>query len=240
MPKLAFEKILLLDIETVPVVKKFEQLSLAHQQEWEKKALRNYADEQLTTAQSFEKYAGIFAEFGKIVCISIGRYVVEKNEVTQFKVRSFSGDDESTLLSDFAKFISQRKDFTYIAGHNIREFDVPYLCRRMLVNSIALPMLLNISGRKPYELDYLLDTLQLWKFGDYKHYTSLQLLCTIMNIATSKTNLDGSKVAATYWQQNDLTAITKYCEQDIVAVAQLLLKFHHQTTIDVNNIEFLS
>jgi len=218
------EKVLVLDIETVPMCRTMEELSPVLQEEWKRKQSRLPALAELSPEDGFAKAAGIYAEFGKIICVVVGELELEVDHVKTIHLQTFASSNEVELLMQLSDFLKIKKQYTFIAGHNIREFDVPFLCRRFLINQLPLPTLFNITGKKMYELDFLIDSLQLWKFGDYKHYTSLSLLCEVNGIESPKTNLDGSKVAATYWQENKLSAITHYCEQDLVASAQLIVR----------------
>lgn len=239
------KRLLFLDIETVSSLESFSDLQEKLQFHWKKKSkfMRNqYSDdmtEEVFLQQSFEDKAAIFAEFGKIICISAGVMTVNEEGQTQIRVKSFSGDDEKILLENFADLL--HKHFPDpakhgICGHNIREFDVPYICRRMVVHQIELPNIINISGKKPWETKHLVDTLELWKFGDIKHYTSLDLLTTILDIPSPKDDIDGSMVGQVYWKENNLKRITTYCEKDVVTVANLMLRFTNQPLIDEENV----
>jgi predicted PolB exonuclease-like 3'-5' exonuclease len=173
--------------------------------------------------------AGIYAEFGKIVCISVG--IFRRNKDTgelEFHVKSFYSDDERQLLLDFANLLEKHYNNPkkhYLCGHNIREFDIPYICRRMIIQGMNLPDVIDLYGKKPWETEHLLDTLALWRFGDYKNFTSLKLLCGVFDIPTPKDDIDGSEVGKTYWEDKDLDRIEVYCKKDVVATAQLLLRF---------------
>lgn len=239
-------KILFLDIETVPQKVAIDQMpeDLAHLWEDKFKTLQKripekYSDE-TTAAEAFENSAGIYAEFGKIICISVG-YIYLKGTEKMFRTKSFASDDEYKLLTEFSaslnKFCST-KEHT-ICGHNIKEFDIPYICRRMLINGIVLPEILNISGKKPWENQFL-DTLELWKFGDFKNYTSLKLLTAIFGIPTPKDDIDGSQVARVYYKENNLQRIAVYCQKDVIATAQVYLRLQGITqTIKPENIEYI-
>lgn len=214
--QLALHRLLFFDIETVSISATFNELSENMQALWERKHL-HLSQEGQSMEESFENRAAIFAEFGKIICISCGFFVGD-----EFRIKSFYGDDESSILQDFGRLLS---DTNYIlCGHNIKEFDVPYLCRRMLVHGITLPNVLNIAGKKPWEVQFV-DTMQLWKFGDFKHYTALNLLAEIFNIPTPKDDIDGSQVGEVYWKNKDLERIKLYCEKDVVSVARLIQRW---------------
>lgn len=220
-----------IDIETVSEKKSFHELSQSKQSLWEYKATQlckrenTIVDDKLISLMYCDK-AAIYAEFGKIICISIGMFYRTNGEIQLLK-KSFYSLNEKELLEEFIIFIKSKfnnPDKFNFCGHNIREFDIPYICRRALIKGIKLPTILDISGKKAWQLNHLIDTLQLWKFGDYKHYTSLSLLCNIFNIPDSKNDMDGSKVARVFWKDNDLERIVEYCEEDITAVAYLFAK----------------
>lgn len=247
--KLDLTNVLFLDIETVSGTAKHEEMSEVMQDLWKIKSrqiLRKKAED-MTEEEPPELYperAGIFAEFGKIVCISVG-IVVRDPASQELKVRlkSFASDDEKKLLQDFSELVSQYYNKTsvhYLCGHNLREFDVPYMCRRMVINKLPLPGPLDISGKKPWETKHLLDTLEMWKFGDYKNYTSLKLLCAIFGFPSPKDDIDGSEVGRVYWEENDLDRIARYCEKDVLAVVQLLLSYMRLPLLDGEQIIHVS
>ncbi|SMO58976.1 hypothetical protein SAMN06265379_103155 [Saccharicrinis carchari] len=225
------ENILFIDIETVPQHENYEQVAPELQQLWDKKA-DYFLKEDETPADIYHR-AGIYAEFGKIVCISAGVVFYVKGEM-HFKVKSFANHDEKVLLHEFSNMLDNfmdRNPERNLCGHNAREFDFPYIARRILINGLRLPQSLNIAGKKPWEVKFL-DTLDLWKFGDYKHYTSLNLLTTIFNIPSPKDDIDGSQVAGVYYNEKDLDRIAMYCEKDVLATAQLLLRFMGKPLIE--------
>ncbi|HRN95015.1 MAG: 3'-5' exonuclease [Chitinophagales bacterium] len=224
MQQTTLEQLLVIDIETVPQKKQFNELSETMQELWTRKhsLLRI---EQETPEESFEKRAGIYAEFGKIICISVGYFHKQEGKYF-FRLKSFFGDNENELLQEFSALLNKKKNLAF-AGHNIKEFDIPYLCRRMVINKMALPEVLNFSGKKPWEVKSI-DTLHLWRFGDYKNYTSLKLLAEILGIPSPKEDIEGKDVAGVYWQQNDLRRIMEYCQRDVVTVARLLLRFRNE------------
>ncbi|HCX98920.1 MAG TPA: 3'-5' exonuclease [Bacteroidales bacterium] len=229
------EDILFLDIETVPQFEDYNQLPDAFKQLWDKKAKKISTNDE--TPEEVYQRAGIYAEFGKIICISVG-LIVNKEDKVFFRVKSFAGQDEAELLTGFADMLNKfsAKPKATLCAHNGKEFDFPYIARRCLINGIKLPKILNIAGKKPWEVLFL-DTMELWKFGDYKHYTSLNLLTHIFNIPTPKDDIDGSQVAEVFYKEKDLDRIVRYCEKDVLAVAQLLLRYKNVPTIDPNNIE---
>ncbi|HMM11391.1 MAG TPA: 3'-5' exonuclease [Bacteroidales bacterium] len=217
MLDLDISKVLFLDVETVSLKQDYEQLDERMKKLWDRKASHIRQHEEQSPASLYER-AGIYAEFGKIIVISVGFH-----NGNEFRIKSFYGDDEKMLLNDFATMLSRHYDAPdhLLCAHNGKEFDFPYISRRMLINGIGIPPILRIAGRKPWEVRHL-DTMELWKFGDYKSYTSLDLLTAIFNIPTPKDDIDGSMVGRIYWHEHDLERIRTYCQKDVVAVAQLL------------------
>jgi uncharacterized protein YprB with RNaseH-like and TPR domain len=179
------------------------------------------------TPEDFYERAGIWAEFGKIVCLSVG-YFVNKGDIRNFRVTSFFGE-EKKILKDFASLLNDHFNLTQhvLCGHNAKEFDIPFIARRMIINQMAIPNKLNLFGKKPWEISHL-DTLELWKFGDYKHFTSLKLLTKILDIPSSKGDIDGSQVAKVYYVDKDIDRIVTYCEKDVIAVAQIFLRLRRE------------
>jgi len=223
--KIKLSNILFLDIETVPESPNFDELDTVKQELFAQKT--KYQRKEDFSPEEFYDRAGIWAEFGKIICISVGFFDDHSSDIT-FRLKSFYGNDESKILIDFKslleKYYSQKQHV--LCGHNGKEFDFPYIARRMIINKIELPEKLNLFGKKPWEVAHL-DTLEMWKFGDYKHYTSLNLLTNILGIASPKEDIDGSQVAQVYYEENDLDRIAKYCENDTLAVAQVYLRLMH-------------
>lgn len=240
--------VLFLDIETVSSNGSYEDLTDDFKKLWKlktKSILKKY-DEPITdeeAAEAFVDKAGIFAEFGKIVCISVGIVVRDaKNKTLSVRLKSYADHDEKKLLTDFSKLVNSyysNLNKHYMCGHNLREFDVPFMCRRMLINQMELPKPLDISGKKPWETNHLLDTLVMWRFGDYKNYTSLKLLCACFGVPSPKDDIDGSEVGRVYWQEDDLERIAVYCEKDVLAVIQLLLKYQRQPLLEDEQIHFV-
>ncbi len=232
------KNILFLDIETVPCSPSFEDLNITFQNLWTEKTVWQRKEE-YTPAEFYKLKAGVMAEFAKIICISVGYLFVEKNE-NHFRIKSFYGDDEKQIITDFNELLNSQfsKKQHQLCAHNGKEFDFPFIARRTLINGLKLPALLDIAGKKPWEVNHL-DTMELWKFGDYKHYTSIKLLAALFNIPTPKDDIDGSQVAGVYWNDKDLERIKKYCQKDTLTVAQLLLKYKGEELISENNIEFV-
>jgi len=214
---------LFLDVETVPEIYRFEDLDETKRKLFEKKVKYRLNDD--TTTEDLYEQAGIWAEFGKIIVISVGFFV--KDDGSEFRIKSFASDDEAKLLQDFADLLNtkyfQRKDLR-LCAHNGKEFDFPYIARRMIINRIPLPKQLAVYGKKPWETPFC-DTMELWRFGDYKHYTSLELLTHILGIPSPKQDIDGKDVARVYYEEKDLERIKNYCENDVIAIAQVLLRY---------------
>lgn len=216
--------ILFLDIETVGCSDDYNSLDDRLKVQWARKAnFFKQRDDQHTDETLFYERAGIYAEFGKVIVIGIGRYTENEKGELGFKVKSLYGDDERKLLQEFKAIVDKMDASTKLCAHNGKEFDFPYLSRRMLVNDISLPSVLNLAGKKSWEVPHL-DTMELWKFGDYKHYTSLDLLAAIFNIPSSKGEIDGSQVNEVYYKEKNIKKIANYCQRDVIAVAQLYLK----------------
>ncbi len=231
----SLKDILFLDIETVGCVEKYDQLNERLKTQWARKAAFFKREEGQTDEDLFYEKAGIYAEFGKIVVIAIGKYIENEKGELSLRTKYFAEHDEKRLLTDFKSAIEKLDPSTKLCAHNGKEFDFPYMSRRMLVNDIALPNLLDLAGRRPWEIPHL-DTMELWKFGDYKHYTSLDLLTAIFQIPSSKGSMDGSMVSKVYYGEKELTKIAFYCVGDVVAIAQLYLKMKGQPIIPDSNI----
>jgi uncharacterized protein YprB with RNaseH-like and TPR domain len=229
-----FKDILFLDIETVGMTENHIHLNERFKTQWARKASFLKRQENQTDEDLFHERAGIYAEFGKIIVIAVGKFV-DNGGILTLKTKYFSNDDETTLLSEFKTMLDKADSNTKLCAHNGKEFDFPFLSRRMLVNGIALPSLLNLSGKKSWEVPHL-DTMEMWKFGDYKHYTSLDLLLALFNIPSSKGAMDGSKVNEVYYREKNLKKIAEYCVNDVVAVAQLFLKMKGLPLIEEKNI----
>ncbi|MBV1922680.1 MAG: 3'-5' exonuclease [Flavobacteriaceae bacterium] len=225
LKRINLESILFLDIETVPLFEQHEQLDEISQSLWEQKTKYQRKDE--FTPEEFYDRAGIWAEFGKIICISVG-YFVFKGDVRNFRVTSFHGD-EIHLLNEFKTLLETHfnKAKHVLCAHNGKEFDFPFIARRMIINKIDIPFKLNLFGKKPWEVPHL-DTLELWKFGDYKTYTSLKLMTHVLGIPSPKDDIDGSDVHRVYYEEKDIDRIITYCEKDTIAVAQILLRLRNE------------
>lgn len=226
------QQVLVLDIETVPQYPTFNELPVDYQQLWDQKTRFQRRDGE--TAAEFYSRGGILAEFGKIICISVGIFS-KKTEILSLRIKSFYGDDEKVVIQSFIDLLNKQPDSLILCAHNGKEFDFPYLCRRMLINGLQIPIQLNIHGKKPWEIMHL-DTMDLWKFGDYKNYTSLKLLAAVFNIPSPKDDIDGSMVHTVYWDDNDLERIRIYCEKDVITTAQILLKFKSLAALSTDQI----
>jgi len=226
-----YSKILFFDIETVPLEYDFKNLDERGQDLWSKKTRFIQERENLNAEEVYDR-AGIYAEFGKVVCISMG-FVLQKEGETQIRLKSIANEDESTLLNEFIDLLNSyynTPDFMFCA-HNGKEFDIPFLCRRILIHGKKMPKMLNVSGKKPWEIKHL-DTMELWKFGDFKNYTSLDLLTYVFKIPTPKDDMDGSQVSKVFYEDKNLDRIIHYCEKDVVATIQLFRKYQSEPFID--------
>ncbi|MBZ9630917.1 3'-5' exonuclease [Salegentibacter sp. LM13S] len=227
------ENILFLDIETVPEFENFNELSEEKKLLWEEKTHYQRKDE--FTAQEFYDRAGIWAEFGKIVCISVGFFSFKNGDRT-FRLTTFK-DKEKTLLQQFSELLNEHfaRPQHLLCAHNGKEFDFPFIARRMLIHDHALPLKLNLFGKKPWEVPHL-DTLELWKFGDYKHFTSLKLLTNVLKIPSPKDDISGSDVRNVFYNDKDLNRIVSYCEKDVLAIAQVILKLRQEKLLEASEV----
>lgn len=217
---LNIENILFLDIETVPAYSSYDDLPSNLKKLWDKKAEWIKRKDEETPDTLYDK-AGIYAEFGKIVCISVGFFTRG-----EFRLKSYYGEDEKEILESFIEMLNNYYSHhnRYLCAHNGKEFDYPWLARRILINGLPIPEILDLAGKKPWEVPHL-DTMELWKFGDFKSYTSLELLAAIFDIPTPKDDIDGSEVGRVYWKDKDLERIVQYCQKDVVTIARLFLKY---------------
>lgn len=234
LDRINLEHILFLDIETVPESEHFNELDDEKKELWDHKSKYQRKDE--FTAEEFYERAGIWAEFGKIICISVG-YFNFKGDIRTFRTTSFHGE-ESKLLKEFKNLMITHFSNTkhLMCGHNAKEFDFPYIARRMIIHGIELPYKLNLFGKKPWEIPHL-DTMELWKFGDYKHFTSLKLLANILGIPSPKDDIDGSQVRQVYYEEKNLDRIITYCEKDVITTAQVFLRLRNDELLDTSEIK---
>lgn len=230
-------RILFLDIECVSASPSYDQLNENMQALWRLKCgiLQKDTPQNATTsehyAQLYSKKAAIYAEFGKIVCISVGFIANDESKGPMLRLKSFAGQDEKAVLAGFSELVNKHYNDPnkhYLCGHNIKEFDIPYICRRMVVHQLEFPGMLQLYGKKPWETAYLLDTMELWKFGDHKSYTSLKLLAELLGFPSPKDDMDGSDVGRVFWEENNIDRIAHYCEKDVLATVQLLLRYQRK------------
>ncbi len=229
------DKILFLDIETVPLKYRYEDLNEHERYLFDKKV--SYRIKEGVTTKDIYERAGIWAEFGKVVSIVFGIFKQTQGKRT-FHIKSLAGSNEKSLLEETSRILNDfytKKPQGYLCAHNGKEFDFPFLARRMLINRVSLPRILKIHGKKPWETPFC-DTLELWQFGDRKHYTSLELLTEILGITSPKNNIDGSDVARIFYEENDLHRIQEYCERDVIALANVFLRLREEDTLKANEI----
>jgi hypothetical protein len=228
---ISLNNILFLDIETVPQYASYEDLPDIWKELWTRKAEVLIRNKEEQTVESIYNRASIYAEFGKVVCISCG-VINGSGNSKQLLIKSFAGDDEKSILSSFCDMLSKwsAESQKFLCAHNGKEFDYPYLCRRMVINDVCIPSVLSISGKKPWEVNHL-DTMELWKFGDYKSYTSLNLLAHVLGIPTPKDDIDGSMVGHVYWHGHDIPRIVEYCQKDVITLAQIYLRLTREQLI---------
>lgn len=229
-----YKHILFIDIETVSVVPDFDKMGEGLQNEWIKKSrfLKNSSTEDADAATLFKDKAGIFSEFAKVVCIGFGS-LYKQDDGWKLRLKALTGHDEKELLKDFCELLSRfTSHYPGLAfcGHNIKEFDIPFLCRRMIINNLGLPDCMQLSGKKPWEISHV-DTMDLWRFGDYKNFTPLSLLAEVLGIPTPKDDIDGSRVGQVYWDEQDLERIGKYCMKDVLTTAKVFLRLKGITDI---------
>ncbi len=234
LKQIDINKVLFIDIETVPATPSYSNLDGRWKKLWDKKS-QSLVKESFTASDLYDR-AAIYAEFGKIVCICAG-ILTGYPDNPKLRLKSFAGHNEKELLQDFADML--RGYFSTpnsrLCAHNGKEFDFPYLSRRMLINGVSLPMMLDNAGKKPWEINHL-DTMEIWKMGDFKSFTSLDLLAAVFDIPTPKDDIDGSMVADVYYQEKDLNRIVQYCLKDVVTLTQVFLKLMNQPVIPENGI----
>lgn len=234
------KNILILDIETVSCVEKYDLLDDRLKKLWDKKSAGFKEADIKSSSELFQERAGIYAEFGQVVVIALGYFITNDDGTIGLRIKAFSGQDEAKVLSDFKYLLENKFDQEnlLLCAHNGKEFDFPYMCRRMLVHGISLPSVLDISGKKPWEVQHI-DTMEMWKFGDRKSFTSLDLLASLFQIPSSKDDIDGSMVTTVYYKENNLERIATYCMYDVAVTAQVFLKLNNIQNFDTNNINFL-
>jgi len=239
MQNIRLENLLLIDIETVSEHPTFSGLNDDWKQLWEEKVQRQLP-ENVTAEEFYPQRAGVMAEFSKVVCISVGYFKRDGKDI-HLRVKSFYGDDEKILLQDFVAALQKMEtnnnkwSFT---GHNIKEFDIPFICRRLLINGLGIPLFLDFQNMKPWETN-MIDTFQYWRFGDYKHYTSLKLLAAALNVPSPKDDIDGSMVGDVYWKEKNLERIVTYCQKDVVTTANIVLRFKNLPLLGAGDVEIV-
>jgi hypothetical protein len=235
-----YNNILFIDIETVSQREHYQELPDSWKELWDIKAGFLIRNKETETPESIYDRAGIYAEFGKIICISCG-CIQGTGDNRKVVIKSFCNEDERLLLLEFAEMLKKWSGDSdkFLCAHNGKEFDYPYICRRMIINSVEIPEALKIAGRKPWEVRHL-DTLELWKFGDYKNYTSLKLLAQVLGVPSPKDDIDGSMVNMVYWKEKDLQRIVTYCQKDVITLVNVFLRMHCQPLIDAENVVYKS
>lgn len=242
-----FDSTLFLDIETVSEYKEYSQVPENLKALWTLKTkhfgpLPDGVLLENSASYWYTQKAGIFAEFAKIVCISVGYVSSNQEGVKTTRIKSFYGNDEKEILSHFCSLLNvhyPNPDTHFLCGHNIKEFDVPFICRRLVKHQIPLPTLLDIGGKKPWQVSYFIDTLELWRFGDFKNYTSLNLIAATLDIPSPKDDIDGSMVGHVFWEEDDVERIKVYCEKDVKTVVQVALRMGFQQAITDENFYYL-
>ncbi len=233
------KNILILDIETIGCAKEYNDLDERLKKQWDKKSSYFQQNDTLSSSELFSEKAGIYAEFGKIITIAVGFFTETDNNRIGLRVKAFAGDDEKKILNDFKGLLDKFNQNTLVfCAHNGKEFDYPYISRRMLVNHIELPVALDIRDKKPWEIKHI-DTMELWKFGDRKNFTSLDLLAAIFEIESSKDGIDGSMVNSVYYNDGDINKIAEYCMQDVTVTAQLYLKLNNIHSFNIQEVNYL-
>ncbi len=227
--------LIILDIETVSEKPDFDQLDYRFKELWEKKASFLKNEQGHSIAEQYFDRAAIYAEFGKIITIALGYFQQSKGDIS-LRIKSCTSHSEPELLNEFVSIVKNfDKGNLRLCAHNGKEFDYPYICRRLLVNRMDIPECLNIRGKKPWEVNHI-DTMEMWKFGDYKSYSSLDLLTAVLSIPSSKQDIDGSQVNTVYYHQNGLDKISKYCQNDVIATANLYLRLNNHTILTPHQI----
>ena len=240
MQNIRLENLLLIDIETVSEHPAFSGLNEDWKKLWQEKVQRQLP-ENVTAEEFYPQRAGVMAEFSKVVCISVGYFKRDDKAIHHLRVKSFYGDDEKILLQHFIEALQKMEannnkwSFT---GHNIKEFDIPFICRRLLINGLNIPPFLDFQNMKPWETN-MVDTFQYWRFGDYKHYTSLKLLAAALNVPSPKDDIDGSMVGEVYWVEKNLERIVTYCQKDVVTTANIVLRFKNLPLLAAGDVEIV-
>ena len=228
MIKEDIHKLLFVDIETVGVDEDLDSLHHTNpklSKVWEETGWdyfkRKYSeDSELSSNQMFVKRAALLPEFGKIVCISVG-FIVPSGET---KLDSFYGDEKNILISTSELLNRVDKLGFVICGHNVKNFDLPYIAKRMLINNIPVPKILPNYTIKPWE-SRVLDTKEVWGFNSFGGLSSLNLVCTSLGLETSKEGeVNGSNMHKYYYDSNNIEKIKNYCEEDVKCTINLVKK----------------
>lgn len=239
MQNVPLENLFLMDIETVSSKESFHLLEDHWKELWGEKIKRHLSPDS-TPEEMYPQRAAIFAEFARVICISFG-YFKKENEGWELRIKSLYGHNEQRILEEFSATINNlpanKKNWIF-TGHNVKEFDIPFLCRRMLANNVSIPKRLNFQNMKPWETP-ILDTLHLWRFGDYKNYTSLKLLAAVLGVPSPKDDIDGSQVGNVYWKEKDLKRISVYCEKDVLTVGNIMLRFRGLPILNEGQVVFV-
>jgi hypothetical protein len=242
------KRCLFIDIETAPEYPDYESMTDTKKQLWDLKCIQlrriiPEAEQGLSSSELYSKKAGIFAEFAKVVCISMGFLHFDHDRPTKIRIKSLAGVEEAVILKDFTSLLINHyndSENSSICGHNIKEFDVPFLCRRMVINQVQFPPILDLSGKKPWQTAHIMDTLDIWRFGDYKNYTSLNLLAATLGIESPKDDIDGSMVGYVFWVEKNIDRIVTYCQKDVVTTINIIMKFAGKPIFTSNDIEYIS
>ena len=245
MQHIKTENLIVIDIETAPCQASFLDMDESWKALWQEKVARTLPEN--TSAEDFyPQRAGVMAEFSKVVCISMGYFTKEPH--LRMRVKSFYGFNEKTILQEFLNTLIKIESFNNkwcFAGHNIKEFDIPFICRRLLINQLPIPPFLDFQNMKPWETN-IVDTFQYWRFGDYKHFTSLKLLAACMGIPSPKDDIDGSMVGPLFWEGDEaqrvinLKRIATYCQKDVITTANIILRFKNITVLATDDIEYVA
>ncbi|HMG82569.1 MAG TPA: ribonuclease H-like domain-containing protein [Ferruginibacter sp.] len=237
--KIPLEDFLIIDIETVSQQPGFDLLSADWQQLWQDKVKHSLPDN-ISPGEYYPQRAGVMAEFAKVVCISLGYFKKEQGKY-QLRVKSIYNIEEKELLKAFIQTVDQlyisNNNWSF-TGHNIKEFDVPFLCRRILINDLPIPPYLDFQNMKPWETN-MVDTFQYWRFGDYKQYTSLKLLAAALNVPSPKDDIDGSMVGDVFWKEKNIERIAFYCQKDVVTVANIVCRFKNLRLLNSDQVVFV-
>jgi len=231
MIKIPLPKILFLDIETVGLCKDYDTCVIEHPKiaehfdkyfDW---FIKRFPEDALITENQknkvFATRCALVPEFAKIVCISVA-FVMENGDV---KKQTFSNDNETQLLQDCQKLLDRcgRLEF-WLCGHNLKNFDIPMMAKRMVINGLLPPSILPSYDTKPWDIKAI-DTREIWQFGAYTAIGSLDLMCASMEVPSPKDGeVTGDKVHDAYWNKGMLKEISEYCERDVNVLIDIIKK----------------